>query len=204
MRRLFISNEDESPKIFKNGVLDLLSRTSWYAPAIFWLPVLSGMFIYTLSKNTITLEKGILYFCLSIAFWTLTEYILHRFVFHYRPTTELGQRIHFIFHGIHHDYPRDSKRLVLPPSLSFVFSLPFFALFYATLGQYYIVFFIGFMLGYVCYDTCHYALHHAKWDHPIFTKLKEQHMLHHYNDPDHGYGVTSAIWDKVFKTSLKK
>jgi 4-hydroxysphinganine ceramide fatty acyl 2-hydroxylase len=37
---------------------------------------------------------------------------MHRFVFHYVPADKpWAMRLHFIFHGVHHDYPSDAKRL---------------------------------------------------------------------------------------------
>ena len=37
--------------------------------------------------------------------WTISEYLLHRFVFHFAAKTERGQRIAFLFHGVHHAQP---------------------------------------------------------------------------------------------------
>ena len=34
--------------------------------------------------------------------WTLAEYILHRWLFHYEPKTSFGQRLHWLIHGYHH------------------------------------------------------------------------------------------------------
>ena len=58
-------------------------------------------------------------------FWTLTEYWLHRIVFHFEPEKGIGARLHWIIHGVHHDHPNDPMRLVMPPSLS----IPLAALF---------------------------------------------------------------------------
>ena len=38
-------------------------------------------------------------------FWTLTEYWLHRLVFHFEPESGPGARLHWIIHGVHHDHP---------------------------------------------------------------------------------------------------
>ena len=62
----------------------------------------------------------------------------------------------------------------------------------------------GGMLGYAIYDVHHYFLHHST---PTWHKLKElkrYHMTHHYKDWDHGYGITTRIWDSVFGTYLKQ
>ena len=50
------------------------------------------------------------------AFWTLTEYWLHRVVFHFEPERGIGARLHWMIHGVHHDHPNDPLRLVMPPS----------------------------------------------------------------------------------------
>lgn len=33
--------------------------------------------------------------------------------------------------------------------------------------------------------------------------IKEHHMKHHYKEPDAGFGFTSKIWDRVFKTDFQ-
>ena len=57
-------------------------------------------------------------FLVGVLVWTLLEYIIHRYVFHYEPKSRLGKQFHFIVHGVHHDYPNDARRLVMPPSIS--------------------------------------------------------------------------------------
>jgi sterol desaturase/sphingolipid hydroxylase (fatty acid hydroxylase superfamily) len=138
-------------------------------------------------------------------FWTLAEYLLHRFVFHYHATTKIGKRISFLTHGVHHDYPNDSKRLVMPPILGVPIALVFWLLFTLILGSTNVYpFFAGFISGYLVYDMMHYALHHANIKHPLFLKLKQHHMIHHYAEPENGFGVSSTFWDTVFKTELQK
>jgi sterol desaturase/sphingolipid hydroxylase (fatty acid hydroxylase superfamily) len=144
-----------------------------------------------------------LLFLVGFVSWTLIEYLLHRFVFHFHPTTELGQRVHFLVHGIHHDYPNDSKRLVMPPMLSAPLASVFFVLFYALFGFYFgLDLFAGMITGYLIYDMMHYALHHISLDNPMFKDLKEHHMIHHFQDPEHGFGVSSKMWDYIFRTTF--
>src|SRR5690606_36564312 len=65
-------------------------------------------------------------------------------------------------------------------------------------------FFAGFLFGYLIYDECHYAMHHANFKSGLFKKIKDHHMLHHYSDPERGFGVSSAIWDVIFDSGFKK
>ncbi|MBP1658719.1 MAG: fatty acid hydroxylase, partial [Bacteroidetes bacterium] len=137
----------------------------------------------------------------GLTFWTLTEYLLHRFVFHYEPTSTWGKYLHFMMHGVHHDYPNDSKRLVMPPSVSIPLALLFYGLFTLILGPAYnLPFFGGFIMGYIFYDEIHYATHHAPMKFGLWQKMKHHHVLHHYHDPGRGYGVSSPLWDYVFGT----
>ena len=138
--------------------------------------------------------------------WTITEYLLHRFIFHYQPTSKLGLRIHFIFHGVHHDYPKDAKRLVMPPSAGIPLAILFyflFSLFFKNTGYLY-TFFSGFLAGYLCYDMVHYAIHHYNFKSSIMKRVKQHHMLHHYSDATKGYGVSSSLWDIIFRSGFLK
>jgi sterol desaturase/sphingolipid hydroxylase (fatty acid hydroxylase superfamily) len=130
---------------------------------------------------------------------------MHRWVFHYIPKSKWGLRLHFIFHGVHHDYPNDRLRLVLPPSVSIPLAVGFYFLFRALMGEAYLyAFYPGFVFGYLCYDISHYAFHHLNFKNKLWMKLKKHHMLHHYSDDTKGYGVSSTLWDKIFGSDFIK
>ena len=67
-------------------------------------------------------------------FWTLTEYWMHRIVFHFEPEDGIGARLHWIIHGVHHDHPNDPLRLVMPPSVSVPLAIAFYGVFVVVLG----------------------------------------------------------------------
>ena len=113
--------------------------------------------------------------------------------------------MHFIFHGVHHDYPRDKKRLVLPPSVSIPLATAFYFLFNSFLPlQSLFAFFPGFLLGYLIYDMLHYAMHHYNFKSGIMKRVKQHHMLHHYNEPTKGFGVSSSLWDIILRSGFEK
>lgn len=201
----FKSNTQDSVRMFKNDFLESLSKVHWSVPVIVWLPVIfySGwLSIFTFS---ISISTFILYFIAGVFFWTFAEYFLHRFVFHWTPKGKWGERIHFIFHGVHHDYPNDAKRLVMPPSLGIPLAAFFYFSFELTLGRpSALAFFPGFMVGYLFYDLTHFALHHVNFKSNFWKKLKQHHMTHHYNDSTRGFGVSSALWDKIIGTDFLK
>ena len=204
MKRNYISNSEESIKLFQNNILNSLSKVHFTVPLYIYIPAI-GFFCYKAFSLGIQVPAFILCFLAGLFIWSITEYFLHRFVFHYEPSSEFGKKLHFIFHGVHHDYPRDKKRLVMPPSASIPLAALFFFLFSLLMQQKYLfAFFPGFLLGYLIYDMMHYAMHHHNFKNPILKRIKQHHMLHHYQESTKGYGVSSSLWDIVLKSDFTK
>ncbi len=201
----YVSNKDESARLFKSDFLELFSHVHASVPLIVYIPVMGYCLYRAIIDPSQTTAAIISLFLAGLFFWTLTEYLLHRFVFHYEPTSEWGKYLHFMMHGVHHDYPNDSLRLVMPPVISIPLALVFYSLFVAVLGpQNAPGFFAGFILGYMIYDSWHYASHHFSMKSPVWLFLKQYHMLHHYQDPHTRFGVSTPIWDYVFGTTAEK
>ena len=191
--------------MFKSDFLESLSKVPYFVPLIVYIPVI-GFLIW---KALIDVQMNIMTFMgwllAGLFIWTFTEYMLHRFIFHFEPSSAWGKHLHFIFHGVHHDYPNDANRLVMPPSASIPLALGFYFLFDWLLPTGVIfAFFPGFIGGYLAYDMTHYALHHANFKNPFLRKLKQHHMLHHYSDATKGYGVSLSLWDKIFRSDFPK
>lgn len=205
MKKKYVSNSQESVRMFKSDFLEGLSKVHFTVPLFIFVPVIAFC-IYKDFKNAMGAITFIWLFVLGLFIWSLTEYVMHRYIFHYMPKDKpWALRLHFIFHGVHHDYPSDAKRLVLPPSVSIPLATLFFLMFYALLPENYIFgFFPGFIFGYLIYDETHYAIHHFNFKGSIWKNIKQHHMLHHYQDPDKGYGVSSPFWDRVFRSDFPK
>jgi sterol desaturase/sphingolipid hydroxylase (fatty acid hydroxylase superfamily) len=190
--------------MFKNDFLESLSKIHFAVPLFIYVPVVI-FYTYLAIVNHVSFLAYIGYFAFGVLVWSATEYVLHRYIFHYVPTSKWGLRIHFIFHGVHHDFPRDSKRLVMVPSVSIPLAFAFYFLFSLFLSDTHLYsFFSGFLVGYLAYDMTHYAIHHANFKSPFWKKIKQHHMLHHYDDPTKGYGVSSVLWDKILDSDFPK
>ncbi len=203
-RKNYVSNTTESPRMFKNPLLEALSKVHYSVPLFVYIPVV----VYFSWKALVSGAMSGLHFAgyaaAGLLFWTFFEYTLHRFVFHFHPKGDLLKRLHFIFHGVHHDYPRDRMRLVMPPSASIPLAILVYYLLSLILSEYPLAaFYAAFITGYLIYDESHYAMHHANFKSGLFKKLKDHHMLHHYADPEKGFGVSSAIWDKILGSDFK-
>lgn len=205
MKKLYISNSTESVRMFKSNWMEALSKVHFSIPLFIYIPVIGSMTWRAFDIGIAPLYY-FLYLVMGLAVWTITEYILHRFVFHFEPTSNWGKRIHFIFHGVHHDYPKDARRLVMPPSASIPLAIGFYFLFSLlfTNTTYLCSFYAGFIAGYLVYDMMHYAMHHYNFKSALMKRVKQHHMLHHYNDPTKGYGVSSSLWDEIFKSGFPK
>jgi sterol desaturase/sphingolipid hydroxylase (fatty acid hydroxylase superfamily) len=115
----------------------------------------------------------------------------------------------FLFHGIHHEQPKIKTRLVMPPAVSIPLALIFYGLFSLILSSIMVVpnwvpsVFAGFILGYVFYDMTHYGTHHFPVKKGYFRSVRQHHMHHHFQTPNQRFGVTSPLWDYVFRTIPK-
>src|SRR4051812_35804064 len=189
--------------MFDSELLDRLSRVHPMVPVVIFVPAIVALLVVGARGEPTTLEVIGLVLG-GYVFWTLTEYWLHRLVFHFEPEQGIGARLHWIIHGVHHDHPNDPLRLVMPPSVSVPLSSLFILGFYAVLGSpAFLPFGAGFLIGYLSYDMLHYHVHHHTPTTALGKMLRELHMRHHFQDHERGYGVSAPFWDYVFGTPLR-
>ncbi|HSO99802.1 MAG TPA: sterol desaturase family protein [Solirubrobacteraceae bacterium] len=189
-----------SPRMFDSPLLDKVSRVHPAVPPILFGPAILLLLIEGLARGSgwLTLPELLG----GYLFWTLTEYWLHRVVFHFEPDHGIGARLHWIIHGVHHDHPNDPMRLVMPPSLSIPLAAVFVYGFYLVLGvPAFLPFGAAFLAGYLFYDMLHYHVHHHRPKTALGRRLRELHMRHHFQNHDSGYGVSAPFWDHVFGTA---
>lgn len=189
-----------SPPLFESRFFDFFSRVHPSVPAIIFAPVIVLLIVLGARDGQGALESVLLVLG-GLAIWTVTEYWLHRKFFHWEPDNAFGRRMHFIIHGVHHDHPNDKLRLVMPPGASIPLASLFFGLFFLIFGlPTALPIFAGFLIGYLAYDYTHYYLHHAVPKSKFGKRLREHHMRHHFQDHRFGFGVSSPLWDVVFRT----
>ncbi len=222
MSRKYVSNKDETVRIFESDFLELFTHVHPTVPHILFIPVIAVMIYSSYAAGTSPGGMAMM-FLVGMFLWTMTEYIVHRWVFHLGPALEgevrdvvaalepgepafrhvkgLKQRHYFLAHGVHHDFPNDSRRLMMPPSLSIPLAIIFFAAFWFALGPNNgPAAFAGFVWGYLVYDTIHYATHHFPLRDPVLLYLKKKHFRHHYQDSTKDFGVSNPLWDIVLRT----
>ena len=193
-----IKNKGQA-RLFENEHLEILSKTHPIVIYSIYFPIISFMLYYGMEYLGMSGAAAILYFIGGALFWSLFEYVMHRYVFHIIAENKQAQKIVYTMHGVHHEYPRDRERLFMPPIPSLVVATVIFFLMHLVLHVHALAFFPGFLFGYIMYGSMHYAIH--SFHPPKFLKaLWRNHHLHHYKTPDKGFGVSSVLWDVVFRT----
>ncbi len=152
-----------------------------------------------IAGNGLNSEWGYVLFFAGIFFWTLAEYILHRWLFHWVSESAVIKAFHFAMHGYHHQEPRDTTRLYMPPIPAFLFLSVFWVIFSLFFGSEVWLFLPGFELGYLIYSTIHFLVHTIEAP-KRFSWLWRHHLIHHYKEPSRAFGVSSRFWDRIFHT----
>lgn len=127
--------------------------------------------------------------------WSLTEYLLHRFAFH-NPAVTGGLAVE---HRKHHRIEgyftpaREKLGAVVPVvgalgGAAWLFGPPAFA------------FGGSFLCAYLGYELLHRALHVTPPRNRAGRWLRRHHLHHHFRNPASNHGVTSPLWDFVFRT----
>jgi sterol desaturase/sphingolipid hydroxylase (fatty acid hydroxylase superfamily) len=191
----------ESIRLFKNPYLESLTHVHPIMPLLVWAPFIAYLFYQSFTQNQINMNEFFVFVFIGLTVWTITEYLLHRIVFHWDAKSAIGKRFVFMFHGLHHDDPQDPTRLVMPPVPAILIVYILWQLFSLVIpGQYMNIFMANFLIGYLCYDYIHYATHHFPMTSTVGKYLRKYHLQHHYSGEKSKYGVSNPLWDYVFKT----
>jgi len=168
--------------MFESRLLDRFTRVHPAVPVVVFGPVITFLLVLGVGRNGLLATIGLV--AAGYVLWTLTEYWLHRVVFHFEPEDGIGARVHWMIHGVHHDHPNDPLRLVMPPSASIPLAALFYGLFWLVLGADLATSFgAGFLSGYLAYDMIHYHVHHHTPRSRVGKRLRELHMRHHFRTP---------------------
>ncbi len=191
----------DSLRLFRAAPLEALSHVAWWVVPLIWVPVIVALFVASHVAAGLAWLDATWAACAGVALWTLTEYALHRFVFHYQPRGAFGRKLHFLGHGIHHLDPWDPTRLVFPPVPAFLVAGALFGLLRLALPlPTALATMSGLLVGYVIYDLTHYATHHVRPRTRWGKFLKAWHLAHHHKWPRRLYGVSSPLWDLILRT----
>jgi sterol desaturase/sphingolipid hydroxylase (fatty acid hydroxylase superfamily) len=197
-----IKNKGQA-RLFQSEYLEIMTKTHPLVIYSMYIPVIVFMLYFGVAYKGISWSTELIFFIAGILFWTFFEYIIHRYLFHFIAESPRMQKIVYRLHGVHHEFPRDKERLFMPPVPSMILACILTFTFYSLLGWNMLAFFPGFVFGYLIYGSMHYAIH--AFAPPKFLKaLWRNHHLHHYKSDEKGFGVSSVLWDIIFRTVPEK
>ena len=200
------SVREEPIRLFRSDFLEFFSHMSPWVVAAIWTPII----VFFIASSLMQTAPGwsLLYAPLGILLgwfaWTLVEYAMHRFVFHYHAKSERLKRLVFIMHGVHHAQPMCRTRLVMPPAVSLPMAIIFYGFFQLLIVRvigaraWFDPVFAGFVGGYLVYDLMHYAIHHAAIKSGPFLAIRNHHLRHHGRHDFMRFGVTFPLGDYAF------
>ncbi len=189
-----------SARLFRNPVLEALTRTHIAIPLTIFFGTAAAAAWYSIARLGLQPVAVAALAAVGALFFTLVEYAVHRYFYHMPTDSPRKARIQYIFHGVHHEHPKDKSRLALPPVMSVLVAALFIALFRLAMGVHGYAFGGGFLAGYATYLMVHYAIHAYKPPKGFLGALWKHHNLHHYVGDTAAFGVSSPLWDLVFGT----
>lgn len=187
-------------KVFKNRLLERFTHTHIAVPLTIFYGTGLILLGYSIYLGILGTSASIGLFLIGLFSFTLLEYLVHRYAFHLEPHTEATEKFQYAAHGVHHDFPKDKSRLAMPPFVSMALATGFFFLYRFVMGDIGVPFTGGFLAGYAAYLTVHYIVHAYRAPNNMFKILWTHHAIHHHVENDRAFGVSSPLWDVVFRT----
>lgn len=152
--------------------------------------------IVLMHENNLSLRWMSAFIGIGFLAWTLFEYLTHRYILH--STTMFGDQ-----HDDHHQHPKDL--IGNPPWMTFaITAVTWISLWFLTTSDIASALTTGLLIGYLVYSEIHMQLHHANdvssspWPIPA---LYRHHSGHHRGGKTN-FGVTTTLWDHVFRTKV--
>lgn len=190
--------------LFKSPLIEKITRTHISIPLVLFSVLSVGLIYFGTMEAGLSIGLIFVLFVSGFLLFTLAEYLMHRYLFHMKEDTEQKKKLVYTMHGVHHHYPKDKDRLAMPIPASVVLAYLFYLLFKLPLGDLVYGFLPGFYMGYASYLWVHYMVHAFQPPKNFFKILWVHHGIHHYKQPERAFGVSSPLWDVVFRTMPTK
>lgn len=183
----------------QNKFVETLSRTNTYAAVGTYIVVAALSFGYGSIYLELSLLAKLGLLMSGLLLFSLTEYLVHRYVYHFKKIGPFRNRAYDL-HDFHHHHPKDKKRLAMPIPVAILIALFLLAVFRIAAGHFGQLLFSGFMLGYAGYLLLHYLIHILGPVNRVMKYLWIHHSVHHFKDDHRAYGVSSPLWDWIFRS----
>jgi len=160
--------------------MEFFSRVHPAIPLILYLPVVGFMLYVAIWRQGFPVFVVVGLFLLGMLSWTLLEYLIHRYIFHYEPKTRVGKRLHYIIHGgitIIQTMQEDCYAAQCECAVAFLF----YGMFLLIFGRFSssVVRRIGVWLCLLRHAPIT-RRHHFPMKRGVLLWLKQYHLRHHY------------------------
>lgn len=171
------------------------------APVYFYMALVVCLLAVTRGEDFSWLQH-ILLIGFGVLSWTLIEYVLHRFIFHYSARSAFGKKLVYAAHLSHHEMPRMANHFFSSLVVSLPVATAYFLGAWIATGSLRAagLLFAGLTAGFSCYEWLHFQAHHRRPRLRLFRYLRKYHLLHHYQTPELRFGVTSPLFDVIMGT----
>src|SRR5438046_9381592 len=101
MAQRFVSNKNESVRMFDSRVLEFFSHVHPATPLVIYVPVV--LFLLDLGLRQRALGIGVVLglFVVGLLLWTLVEYKMNRWAFNFEPKCRWGMQLRLCLTGLH-------------------------------------------------------------------------------------------------------
>ena len=158
-------------RVFNNRFLEAFTKSSPIIAFATYFPFILLFLIINYQQSILSLSTSLMVIFLGLFSWTLFEYLIHRYIFHFITDSKIVQKIHFFIHGLHHRSPHDQERLIMPPLPGLMILAAFFLIFKFIFEYYVYAFLSGLLTGYLAYAFIHYCIHAYKPPSSFFEKM---------------------------------
>lgn len=143
------------------------------------------------------MSEMFLLFGLGWLLWTFLEYALHGWLGHWPKGKARFTRQHLQHHAVtDYFFPFVEKFIVFLPLIALI-APGAMALLGVELG---LLFTLGTLSGWLVQEVVHRRLHthaprtaYGRW-------ARRHHLHHHFANPKRNHGITTSLWDHVFRT----
>jgi sterol desaturase/sphingolipid hydroxylase (fatty acid hydroxylase superfamily) len=134
---------------------------------------------------------------LGVFGWTFAEYALHHWVFHRLKIQTVGKKEHLRHHAKAGYFTSTQLKIKLG---IVVFSLIYIVMEFVVGIAQAEVFTLTLAFSYGWYERVHNRHHTTAPKSRYGAWLRKHHFIHHFHDARVNHGVTTPIWDLVFRT----
>jgi sterol desaturase/sphingolipid hydroxylase (fatty acid hydroxylase superfamily) len=176
------------------------------SPFLCYVPLSSGLCFWAWRAAGLPEVAKPILMAAGLLIWTFIEYLLHRFLLHYRPQAQALLAVVEKLHLGHHRDPQDEAKITVPVFASLPIAGGLLVLFRLMAGSWEVAALLmtGSIAGYLYYEAVHFWIHCGSRGGRWMQQGRANHFFHHFKDQHRCFGVTTPLWDRLLGTHRVK